>query len=145
MNTDTIYVYTSYDIVYLHKFIKNFLAKSMNFLIDDILDQLYSSRINVLVSLLVFFLMILRPPRATRTDTLFPYTTLFRSLPDPVPEEVKQDRYERIMAKCADISAAKLRAKVGRTLDVILDAVDEDGGATGRSKADAPEIDGNVL
>src|SRR3546814_12715839 len=49
------------------------------------------------------------------------------------------------MAKCADISAAKLRAKVGRTLDVILDAVDEDGGATGRSKADAPEIDGNVL
>ncbi|API60341.1 ribosomal protein S12 methylthiotransferase [Tardibacter chloracetimidivorans] len=67
------------------------------------------------------------------------------ALPDPVPEEVKQDRYERIMAKCADISAAKLRAKIGRTLDVILDAVDEDGGATGRSKADAPEIDGNVL
>src|SRR3546814_20474441 len=94
--------------------------------------------------------MIRRPPRATRTDTLFPYPTLFRSaaanaLPDPVPEEVKQDRYERTMATCADISAAKLRAKVGRTLDVILDAVDEDGGATGRPKADAPETDAHVL
>ena len=42
------------------------------------------------------------------------------------------------------ISAAKLQAKIGRTLDVIIDAVDEDGGATGRSKADAPEIDGEV-
>lgn len=67
------------------------------------------------------------------------------ALPDPVPEAVKEDRYARIMEKCAAISAAKLQAKIGRTLDVILDAVDEEGGATGRSKADAPEIDGNVL
>ncbi len=67
------------------------------------------------------------------------------ALPDPVPEAVKEERYARIMAKCAEISAAKLQAKIGRTLDVILDAVDEDGGATGRSKADAPEIDGSVL
>ncbi|MCY7280850.1 MAG: TRAM domain-containing protein, partial [Sphingomonas bacterium] len=44
----------------------------------------------------------------------------------------------------ARISAEKLAAKLGRTLDVIIDHVDEDGGATGRSKADAPEIDGNV-
>ncbi len=47
------------------------------------------------------------------------------------------------MEKTAAISAAKLQAKVGRTLDVIIDLVDGDG-ATGRSKADAPEIDGDV-
>ncbi len=48
------------------------------------------------------------------------------------------------MKKTAASSAAKLQAKIGRTLDVIIDAVDEEGGATGRSKADAPEIDGEV-
>ena len=67
------------------------------------------------------------------------------ALPDPVPEEIKEERYARIMAKTAAISAAKLQAKIGRTLDVIIDAVDEDGGATGRSMADAPEIDGEVF
>jgi ribosomal protein S12 methylthiotransferase len=65
-------------------------------------------------------------------------------LPDHVPEELKEERYARIMEKAAAISAAKLQAKIGRTLDVIIDAVDEDG-ATGRSKADAPEIDGEVF
>ncbi|ARR56197.1 30S ribosomal protein S12 methylthiotransferase RimO [Rhizorhabdus wittichii DC-6] len=65
-------------------------------------------------------------------------------LPGAVPEEVKEERYARIMAKTAAISAAKLAAKVGRTLDVIIDAVDDEGGATGRSQADAPEIDGEV-
>jgi len=65
-------------------------------------------------------------------------------LPGAVPEEVKEERYARFMEKSAAISAAKLQAKVGRTLDVIIDAVDEDGGATGRSKADAPDIDGEV-
>jgi ribosomal protein S12 methylthiotransferase len=64
-------------------------------------------------------------------------------LPDPVPEEVKQERYERVMALSASISADKLAAKVGKTLDVLIDAVDGEG-ATGRSKADAPEIDGEV-
>jgi ribosomal protein S12 methylthiotransferase len=49
------------------------------------------------------------------------------------------------MEKTAAISAARLAAKVGRTLDVIIDEVDDEGGATGRSKADAPEIDGNVF
>lgn len=67
------------------------------------------------------------------------------ALPDPVPEAVKEERYARIMEKTAAISAARLAAKVGRTLDVIIDDVDEDGGATARSQADAPEIDGNVL
>ncbi len=67
------------------------------------------------------------------------------ALPDHVPEEVKEERYARIMEKTAAISTAKLAAKVGRTLEVIVDAVDEDGGATGRSQADAPEIDGEVF
>ncbi|GGB33924.1 ribosomal protein S12 methylthiotransferase RimO [Sphingomonas metalli] len=66
-------------------------------------------------------------------------------LPDPVPEAVKEERYARIMEKTAAISAARLAAKVGRTLDVIVDAVDDEGGATGRSTADAPEIDGEVF
>ncbi len=66
-------------------------------------------------------------------------------LPDPVPEEVKEDRYRRLMERTAAISAAKLAAKVGRTLDVIIDEVDAEGGANGRSMADAPEIDGQVL
>jgi len=71
------------------------------------------------------------------------------ALPDPVPEAVKEERYARIMAVTERISAAKLAGKVGRTLAVIIDEVgeaDEDGdiGATGRSQADAPEIDGAV-
>ena len=66
-------------------------------------------------------------------------------LPDHVPDEVKEERYARVMEKTAAISAAKLQRKIGRTLDVIIDAVDaESGGATGRSYADAPEIDGEV-
>ena len=71
------------------------------------------------------------------------------ALPDQVPETVKEERYARIMEVTEAISAAKLAAKIGRTLPVIIDAVgepDEDGdiGATGRSQADAPEIDGAV-
>lgn len=70
-------------------------------------------------------------------------------LPGAVPESVKEERYARIMEKTAAISAAKLQAKIGRTMPVIIDLVgeaDEDGdiGATGRSQADAPEIDGAV-
>ena len=98
------------------------------------------------------------------------------ALPDPVPDELKQERFERVMALSARISAEKLAAKVGSTIDVLIDRVDEvppldfegrgtaegggappvahldaphpehhhDAGATGRSKADAPEIDGEV-
>ncbi|MEO8548146.1 MAG: radical SAM protein, partial [Sphingomicrobium sp.] len=67
------------------------------------------------------------------------------ALPDPVPEEQKEERYARLMELTARISAEKLAAKVGKTLDVLIDAVDSDTrGATGRSKADAPEIDGEV-
>ncbi len=72
------------------------------------------------------------------------------ALPNPVPEAVKEERYARLMEVTERISAAKLAAKVGRTIPVIIDAVgepDEDGdiGATARSEADAPEIDGNVF
>ncbi|MGH6786377.1 MAG: 30S ribosomal protein S12 methylthiotransferase RimO [Novosphingobium sp.] len=72
------------------------------------------------------------------------------ALPDPVPEAVKEERYARLMEVTEAISAAKLAAKIGRTLPVIVDEVgeaDEDGdiGATARSQADAPEIDGNVF
>ncbi len=67
------------------------------------------------------------------------------ALPDPVPEAVKEERYACLMQLTAQISAEKLAAKVGRTLDVIIDEVDDDGGATGRSQADAPEIDGSVF
>jgi len=66
------------------------------------------------------------------------------ALPDAVPDEVKDERYARIMERTATISAAKLRAKIGHIVDVIIDAADEEGGATGRSQADAPEIDGEV-
>src|SRR3954451_17202602 len=67
------------------------------------------------------------------------------SMDEQVPEGLKQERYERVMALSARISAEKLAAKVGSTIEVLIDAVDEEtGGATGRSKADAPEIDGEV-
>ena len=67
------------------------------------------------------------------------------ALPDHVPQEVKQDRWNRFMEKAQSISEAKLAAKVGQTMDVIVDDIDEDGIATCRTKADAPEIDGNLF
>ena len=66
------------------------------------------------------------------------------ALPDHVPAEVKQDRWERFMEKAQAISEAKLQAKVGRVLPVIVDSVDDEG-ATCRTQADAPEIDGNLF
>ena len=65
-------------------------------------------------------------------------------LPDHVPAEVKQDRFDRFMERAQAISEAKLAAKVGKVLEVIVDEVDEDC-ATCRTKADAPEIDGNLF
>ncbi|MEE3361629.1 MAG: 30S ribosomal protein S12 methylthiotransferase RimO [Pseudomonadota bacterium] len=66
------------------------------------------------------------------------------ALPDHVPEDVKQDRWDRFMQKAQAISEAKLAAKVGQTMDVIVDLVEDDA-ATCRTKADAPEIDGNLF
>ncbi|AGB81831.1 ribosomal protein S12 methylthiotransferase RimO [Serratia sp. FGI94] len=64
-------------------------------------------------------------------------------LADPVPEEVKEARYHRFMQLQQQISAQRLQEKVGRELLVLIDDVDAEG-ATGRSMADAPEIDGAV-
>ena len=64
-------------------------------------------------------------------------------LPDPVPEEVKQERLARFMARQAEISAQRLEAKVGTVQRCIVDAIDGDL-AIARSMADAPEIDGLV-
>ena len=65
------------------------------------------------------------------------------ALADPVPEAVKEERYARLMEHQARISAARLQDKIGRTIDVLIDAVDADG-PIGRSASDAPEIDGVV-
>ena len=65
-------------------------------------------------------------------------------LPDHVPEEIKQERWDRFMEKAQAISETKLAAKVGQVMQVIVDEVD-DQGATCRTKADAPEIDGNLF
>jgi ribosomal protein S12 methylthiotransferase len=65
-------------------------------------------------------------------------------LPDHVAPEVKQERWDRFMEKAQAISEAKLAAKVGQVMQVIVDEVDEEG-ATCRTKADAPEIDGNLF
>jgi len=67
------------------------------------------------------------------------------ALPDHVPDEVKQDRWDRFMEKAQAISEAKLQTKVGRVMDVIVDDIDAEGIATCRTKADAPEIDGNLF
>ncbi len=66
------------------------------------------------------------------------------ALPDHVPEAIKEERWHRFMEKAQAISEAKLAAKVGTRVDVIVDAVDDDA-ATCRTKADAPEIDGNLF
>jgi ribosomal protein S12 methylthiotransferase len=65
------------------------------------------------------------------------------ALPDPVPEDVREDRRARFMATQERISARRLQRKVGTTMTVLVDAVDA-AGATARSAADAPEIDGVV-
>jgi len=66
------------------------------------------------------------------------------ALPDHVADEVKQERWDRFMVKAQAISEAKLAAKVGKVMQVIVDEVDADA-ATCRTMADAPEIDGNLF
>ena len=67
------------------------------------------------------------------------------SLTNHIDADTKQDRWERFMEKSQAISEAKLSKKVGSTLNVIVDNIDEDGVAICRTKADAPEIDGNLF
>ncbi len=66
------------------------------------------------------------------------------ALPDHVAPDVKQERWDRFMEKSQEISERKLAAKVGSVIEVIVDEVDGEG-ATCRTKADAPEIDGNLF
>ena len=77
----------------------------------------------------------------------FPYSPVdgaqANSLPDPVPEDIAQQRWERFMAHQQGISAARLRRRVGQRLEVLIDSADGKT-AVGRSAADAPEIDGVV-
>jgi ribosomal protein S12 methylthiotransferase len=64
-------------------------------------------------------------------------------LPDTLPDEIKEERYERFMQTQQVISTAKLQKRIGQTMTVLIDEVDEEG-AIGRTYADAPEIDGMV-
>jgi ribosomal protein S12 methylthiotransferase len=66
------------------------------------------------------------------------------ALPGAVPEEVKAERWHRLMAAQREVSRKLNAGRVGRTIDVIVDKVDGKG-AAGRSTWDAPEIDGAVL
>ncbi|WP_421230692.1 30S ribosomal protein S12 methylthiotransferase RimO [Aeromonas sp. 603079] len=68
---------------------------------------------------------------------------LANELPDPVPEDVQEERFQRFMELQQQVSIRKLARKVGKEMLVLIDEVDEEG-ATGRSAADAPEIDGLV-
>lgn len=77
----------------------------------------------------------------------FPYSPIegaaANQLANQIPEEIKQERFHRFMQLQQTISTQKLQNKIGKTLSVIIDEVDEEG-AIGRSMADAPEIDGVV-
>lgn len=65
------------------------------------------------------------------------------ALPNPVDEDIKQDRLEQFMALQSQISENKLQQKVGTTETILIDSVTDEG-AIGRSRGDAPEIDGEV-
>lgn len=77
----------------------------------------------------------------------FPYSPVegatANALPDPVPEDVKQDRLARFMAVQSEISSQRLQTRIGKEYQIIVDSVDSEG-AVGRCYADAPEIDGVV-
>ncbi|MBK1644324.1 30S ribosomal protein S12 methylthiotransferase RimO [Thiocapsa imhoffii] len=88
--------------------------------------------------------------RAAQLDRVgcFPYSAVdgaaANALPDAVPDALKQERVARFMAVQAEISRAKLQARIGQRLTVLVDAVEEDS-VVARSAADAPEIDGQVI
>lgn len=78
----------------------------------------------------------------------FPYSAVngakANSLPDAVPEEIKQERFARFMTLQSEISASRLQQRIGSTGKVLVDEVVEEG-AVARSQSDAPEIDGQVF
>jgi ribosomal protein S12 methylthiotransferase len=69
---------------------------------------------------------------------------LANALPDAIPPDIQEKRLARLMQLQEEISAERLSRKVGKTIQVLVDSVDEDG-AVARSAADAPEIDGLVF
>jgi ribosomal protein S12 methylthiotransferase len=78
----------------------------------------------------------------------FPYSpvegAVANDLAAPVSDDVKQDRWEELMALQMDISEEKMKVKVGSRMTVLVDTIGEQG-AIARSAADAPEIDGTVI
>ena len=94
-----------------------------------------------------FLLEWLREARLTRVGC-FKYENVAgaasRALLEQVPEDIKTERYERLMSVQREVSASVLSSRVGQTIEVLIDEVDEEG-ATGRSVWDAPEIDGCVF
>jgi ribosomal protein S12 methylthiotransferase len=66
------------------------------------------------------------------------------ALPDAVPDDIKEERWHRLMSAQQTISARRLRQRVGSVISVLVDEIDGDGGI-GRSQGDAPEIDGKVF
>ena len=82
--------------------------------------------------------------RAGRTDHVAHADS--RTLPDHVPDDVKEDRWHRFMQVQAEISAARAEAQVGTVQDVIVDGADEEepGIMIARTKADAPDVDAVV-
>jgi len=66
------------------------------------------------------------------------------ALPNHVPEELKEERWHRFMAKAQEVSTRVLASRVGREIEVVVDEVDDEG-AIARSIWDAPEIDGCVF
>jgi ribosomal protein S12 methylthiotransferase len=94
-----------------------------------------------------FLLEFLRQARLDRVGA-FAYSPVAgaaaNALPDPLPETVREERLARFMAVQAEISRAKLAARVGQRLIVLVDEVQE-GRLVARTYADAPEIDGKVI
>jgi ribosomal protein S12 methylthiotransferase len=88
--------------------------------------------------------------RSARLDRVgcFPYSPVAgataNALPNPVPEELKQERVARFMAVQAGISRSKLAERIGQRLTVLVDEVTDDE-VIARSYADAPDIDGQVI
>ncbi len=78
----------------------------------------------------------------------FPYEAVTgaaaNALPNPVPEPVKAERHARFMEVAQRISRAKLARRIGTKVEVVIDTIDGEGGASGRTIYDAPEIDGEA-
>ncbi|MBO8416072.1 MAG: 30S ribosomal protein S12 methylthiotransferase RimO [Proteobacteria bacterium] len=79
----------------------------------------------------------------------FPYSDVegaeANNLPNPVAQEVREERAQRLMELQGQISKEKLHARIGSTCEVLIDDLDEEGNAWGRSKYEAPEVDGMVI